>query len=114
VVFLSGDEAACREFAALVTSGTTAAVKRGLGRDSAVSLPAAEARRRIRDGARLALERHRASPVVPVTRRPPYVLERRFFTTASVEEYLGRPGIETVDEFTIRARGDDLGAIIYV
>lgn len=62
-IFLSGDEAACRELAALV-------------------------------------------------RRPLCVLERRFFTTASVEPYLGRPGIEIVDEFTIRVRSDDLGAII--
>lgn len=113
-IFLSGDDAACREFSALVPAAVTAAVKRGLGRDSAVSLPAAEARRRIREGARTALARHRERPIAPLTRRPPYVLERRFFTTASVEPYFGRPGVEIVDQLTIRVRGDDLGAIIYV
>jgi D-amino peptidase len=112
-IFLAGDDAACREFAALVPGAHTAAVKRGLGRNSAVSVSAVEARRRIREGARLALERHRATPVAPVTRRPPYVLERRFFTTASVEPYVGRPGFEIVDQLTIRVRGDDLGAIIH-
>jgi D-amino peptidase len=112
-IFLSGDEAACREFTTLVPGTVTAAVKRGLGRNSAVSVSAVEARRRIREGARLALERHRTQPIAPLTRTPPYVLERRFFTTASVEPYLGRPGIEIVDELTIRARGNDLGAIIY-
>ncbi len=56
---MAGDEAACREFAALVAGGMTAVVKRGLGRDSAVSLAPREARRRIRGGAREALERHR-------------------------------------------------------
>jgi len=112
-IFLSGDEAACREFAALVPGAPTAAVKRGLGRNSAVSISAVEARRRIRAGAHLALQRHRERPIAPLKRTPPYVLERRFFTTASVEFYLGRPGIEIVDELTIRVRGDDLGAIIY-
>jgi D-amino peptidase len=112
-IFLSGDEAACREFTALVPGAVTAAVKRGLGRNSAVSVSTAEARRRIREGARAALEGHRRQPVAPLTRRPPYVLERRFFTTASVEPYTGRPGVEIVDDLTIRVRGDDLGAIIF-
>jgi D-amino peptidase len=112
-IFLSGDDAACREFAALVPGAVTAAVKRGLGRNSAVSLSAAEARRRIRDGARLALERHRGRPIAPLVRKPPYVIERKFFTTASVEPYIGRLGVEIVDDLTVRVRGDDLGAIIY-
>jgi D-amino peptidase len=112
-IFLSGDEAACREFAALVPGGVTAAVKRGIGRNSAVCVSTVEARRRIREGARLALERHRGKPIAPLTRTPPYVLERRFFTTASVEPYVGRPGVEIVDELTVRVRSKDLGEIIY-
>ena len=112
-IFLSGDEAACREFTVLVPEAPTAAVKRGLGRNSAVSVSAAEAQRRIREGARLALQRHRQRPFAPLTRKAPYVLERRFFSTASVEPYLGRPGVQIVDALTVRIRADDLGAIIY-
>jgi D-amino peptidase len=112
-IFLSGDEAACREFVALVPGAVTAAVKRGLGRNSAVCVSAPEARRRIREGARAALEGHRSRPIAQLTRKPPYVLERKFFATSFVEPYVGRPGVEIVDDLTVRVRGNDLGAIIY-
>ncbi len=61
-IFLAGDEAACREFEALVPGGVTAAVKRGLGRSTAVSVSAQRARKLIRD-----LQRSRNMAVMFIT-----------------------------------------------
>ncbi len=57
VVMLSGDQAACEEFRGLQPRGETVAVKRLAGTASAWSLSAAEARKRIREAARRAVER---------------------------------------------------------
>jgi D-amino peptidase len=115
VVFLSGDAAACREIEALVPGVTTAAVKEGIGRSSAVSLSAVRSRELIRERARQALASHAARPVAPLTWPGPYVLEKRFFTMDRVEEYqrLARrdPAIEIVDALTVRIRGTDLRAM---
>jgi len=57
VVLLSGDQAACDEFLALQPKGETVAVKKMAGTASAWSLSAAEARKRIREAARRAVQR---------------------------------------------------------
>jgi len=57
VLMLSGDQAACEEFLALQPKGETVAVKRMAGSASAWSLSAAEAKRRIREAARRAVQR---------------------------------------------------------
>lgn len=57
VIMLSGDEAACEEFRGLQPKGEAVAVKRLAGSASAWSLSAAEARKRIREAARRAVER---------------------------------------------------------
>ena len=59
MIFLSGDEAACAEAAELIPGITTAAVKQGLARQCAISQPVGEARRRIREGVKQAVARHR-------------------------------------------------------
>ncbi len=112
-IFLAGDEAACREFEALVPGGLTAAVKRGLGRSSAVSLSAERARRLISDGARAALERHRTRPFPPVSRTPPFVLEKRFFTSQGAEGSLERSDATVVDPLTVRITGQDIRRVIF-
>jgi D-amino peptidase len=81
VIFLSGDEAACREAEALLPGIPPAAVKKGLGRTSAVSLGAQRARRMIREGTARALEGHRTAPLQPLRWPGPYVLEKRYFST---------------------------------
>ena len=78
LVFLSGDVAACREVEELVSGITTAAVKEGLSRQSAISLSSAASHRLIRERAATALKRHTESPLEPVVWEPPYLLEKRF------------------------------------
>jgi D-amino peptidase len=113
LIFLSGDEAACREAEALVPGIHTAAVKQGLGRGAAISLSALEARRRIREGIRAAVEQHRAQPIAPLRWPGPYVLEKRFFATHLADVAADQPGVERVDSQTVCLRGDDILTLIY-
>jgi len=113
LIFLSGDEAACREAAGLIPGITTAAVKRGLSRNSAISLSAQEARRRIREGIKQAIAGHGADPVAPLKWPGPYVLEKRFFHTDVADRAAEAPDAERVDSQTVRFRSDNILDIIY-
>ena len=111
-IFLSGDEEACREAEAVVPGITTASVKKGLSLHSAISVSAVEARRRIREGTARALVRHRTDPVAPLAWPGPYVLEKRFITALDADAATG-PGVERVDERTVRLTSDRIVDIIY-
>ena len=113
MIFLSGDEAACREAEALIPGLTTAAVKTGLSRTCAISCAPAEARRRIRDGMRQAIQRHRRAPLPPLTWPGPYVLEKRFFHSGSVDGYRGNPMATVLSPQVVQLRSDSMLEIIY-
>jgi len=113
LVFLSGDDAACREAQTLVSGIATVSVKRGLSRGSAISLSAQEARRRIREGIKGAIERHRENPIAPLCWDGPFVLEMRYFHTDQADRRASRPGAERVDAQTVRFHSDDILDIIY-
>jgi D-amino peptidase len=117
VIFLSGDEAACREIRELIPGVTAVAVKKGLGRNSAVCLSAAKARSLIREGARTALESHRSTPLTALQWPGPYVLEKRYFSTDLTEQYRHAasfdPRIQILDPLTVRIRRDSLREIIW-
>ena len=113
LLFLSGDEAACKEAEELMAGITTAAVKKGLGRGSAVSLSAQESRRRIREGVKLAIERQAENPIPPLEWPGPYVLEKRFFFTHDADACASQPGAARVDSQTVRFRSSDILQIIY-
>ena len=113
LIFLSGDEAACREMEELVPGIVTAAVKKGLGRQAAVSLSAPEAHRLIREGVKKAVQNHVKHPVAPVAWDGPYVLEKRYFHT-HVADSAAEPGTpERVDSQTVRFHSDDIRRIVY-
>jgi D-amino peptidase len=113
VIFLSGDQAACQEAEALVPGLVTVAVKRGLGRESAISLSAVEARRRIREGVWSAVAQQRASPLPPLRWPGPYELEMRFFTTSQADARSAAPGAERLDALTVRFRSDNILDLVY-
>jgi D-amino peptidase len=113
VIFLSGDDAACVEAVATVPGIHTVSVKQGVGRNSAVSVSAVEARRRIREGAAEAVRRHRETPVSPLSWDGPYVLEKRFFHTDTADAVAQVQGAERVDGQTVRFRCDSLRDILY-
>jgi D-amino peptidase len=113
LIYLSGEEDACREAEDLVAGITTTAVKQGLGRSSAISLSAQEARRRIRQDIKRALDRQRAEPIPPLVWQGPYVLEKRFFHTDTADAAAAQPGVERVDSQTVRLRSEQIREIIY-
>lgn len=113
LVFLSGDDAACFEAEALIPGIGTVSVKSGLSRSSAISVSAQEAHRRIREGIRQAIQRHRESPIGPLKWDGPYVLEIRFFLTDDADLRASRLGAERVDDRTVRFHSDDILEIIY-
>ncbi len=113
LIFLSGSEAACREAEELLPGITTVAVKRGVSRGSAIALSAPEARQRIREGIRRAVERQRENPLPPLSWEGPYVLEIRYHFTEVADARVAQPGVERVDGRTVRLRGDHILDLIY-
>lgn len=113
MIFLSGDHAACAEVEDLIPGITTAAVKQGLSRNSAISLSKEASRELIRERIELAVGRHREEPIAPLVWEPPYVLEKRFFHTDTADRAAEQPGVERVDSQTVRLRSDTLLNLIY-
>ena len=112
LIYLTGEEDACAEAEALVPGITTVAVKKGLSRESAVSVSKEKARALIRAGAVRAVERHRAEPVAPLVWEGPFVLEKRYFHTHDVDRYDGAAAAERIDGQTVRITGDDIRKVI--
>ena len=114
LIFLSGDEEACREAEALAPGIVTAAVKQSLSRNSAISLAAPAARDKIRQGVQRALRAQAQAPLEPFSRPGPYVLEKRFFHTDAADgAAAAAPDAERVDARTVRFRSEDIRDIIY-
>ena len=88
-------------------------MKKGVGRNSAISVSAVEARRRIREGAAEAIRRHREKPIAPLVWDGPFVLEKRFFHTDAADTDARLKDAERVDSQTVRFRSDSLREIIY-
>jgi D-amino peptidase len=113
LIFLSGEEDACREVEDLIPGITTVSVQQGVGRGAAISLAAPEAHRRICEGIQRAVRRQREDPLAPTQWEGPYVLEKRFFHTDVADRASVQPGVERVDSQTVRISGEDITEIIY-
>ncbi len=113
LIWLTGDEAACREVKELIPGIVTTAVKKGLSRTSAISLSPLRSRQLIRQGAIEAVENHKRDPIKPLTWPGPYVLEKRFFHSEDKDRYDGNPMAEFVDSQTVRLKSDSIEDIIY-
>lgn len=113
LIFLSGDQAACREAETLLPGITTAAVKRSLSRTCAVSLAPRAARSLIRERVSEALGRQRTQPIEPLTWPGPYVLEKKFFYTELADGYDGHPLATRLDSRTVQLRSDNILDVIY-
>jgi len=112
LIFLSGDEAACREAEALIPGITTAAVKRGITRTAAIALSKERARALIRERLKAAVEKQHQSPVQPLVWPGPYRLEIRYCHTDTADQR-ERAGWERVDAKTVAKESSDVLDIIY-
>lgn len=113
LIFLSGEEEACKEAEELIPNIVTANVKKGLGRNSAISLSAQASRKKIYAQMKKAVENHRQNPIPPLTWEGPYVLEKRFHFTDSADTASNAPDAERIDDQTLRFHNDDIKKIIY-
>ena len=60
-----------------------------------------------------AIIRHREKPIQPLTWEPPFVLEKRYYHTDTADAAAAAPGVERIDDVTVRLRGDTIQGIIY-
>lgn len=103
VVFVSGDEAACREAKALLGEQIhTAPVKKGIGRFAAVHLAPADAHALLEQTASAALT---SGKEFTVFRPSPVTLRVQLHTPDAVQAYVGKPGVQIEDSRTVVAQG---------
>jgi D-amino peptidase len=113
LIFLSGEADACDEAEALIPEITTANVKQGLSRGSAISISAQKSRALIRKKIAEALEKHKTNPIPPLVWESPYILEKRFFHTHEADAAETLPGYERIDGQTVQFKGDNIREVIY-
>lgn len=113
LIFLSGDDAACQEAKELILGIETVSVKQGLGRHSAISLSAQAAAEKIRIGIASALKKHLAQPVKPFVLNGPFILEKRFFHTETVDAVCSDPRYKRIDAQTVQIASNNISDIIY-
>lgn len=84
VIMLSGDDEACSQAKAILGGDVvTVAVKQGIGRYAAKLLPAEEARKRLKEGAKEALLKRDKIPVFKLN--PPFNFELELLNSAQAE-----------------------------
>lgn len=106
VLFVTGDEATCKEGSELLGPGlTTVAVKQGLARFSARQIAPLRARALIEDGAKRALAD--VSAVKPYDPGRPCEIRVELNTTAATDEYRRKPAVEIVGSRELVTRADD-------
>jgi D-amino peptidase len=106
VILLTGDSETCAQAKALLGSGlTTVAVKEAVGRVAARMLPADEARKRLKDGAREALAA-KEKPA-PLKLSPPYAFEVEFHNSGQAELPLLLPGVKRTSPRSVSFSSSD-------
>lgn len=115
MIFLSGDDAACKEAEELIPGITTVFVKNSLSRSSAISVSHEKAREIIKTGVKKAVENHKNNPLSPLVWDGPFVLEKRYFHTHNADGFISaHPDAERIDSQTVRIRKDSIQDIIYL
>jgi D-amino peptidase len=106
VVFVSGDKAVCGQATALLGSSVvTVAVKEGIGKRAAKTLPLKKAHELIRQNVKAALEK-RASMKVYAPRSP-YTFELSFFRSSQADQASVIPGVKRLNAKTVTISSPD-------
>jgi D-amino peptidase len=113
LIFLSGDEAACREAQELIADIECSAVKKGLNKSSAVSFAKKEAREIIQRGISRAVKKHVNNPIKPLKWKGPYVLEKRFVSAEFADIFHDSKLNKRINEKTLHIEGKNIIEIIY-
>ncbi len=113
MIFLSGDQAACKEAENLIDGIITAPVKEGLNRGSAISLSQKDAHNLIKSSLKQAIRKHKQTPVPPLKWQGPYILEKRFLFTETADSFASNPLYKRIDAKTVQLESDNILDIIY-
>lgn len=113
LIFLSGDDCACLEAEELLPDLTTAAVKTGLSRTSAISLSVPKAHSVIREGIRTAIQRQKKKPLKPLVWKGPFVLEKKYFHTGIAYDYHANTRARIIDAHRVEFKSENIADIIY-
>lgn len=106
VVLVTGDQAVTAEASQLIGNVETVTVKEAVGRYAAKCLPPAEARKRIREAAKKAL--NRISEIKPLRLSNPITFEVDFVHPGMTEMALLVPGVEKKGSRTVAFTFNDL------
>lgn len=112
-IFLAGEKDACTEAEALIPGITTAAVKEGLARGTAISLAKEAAHQLIRQSVTAAVKKHRQQPIAPLAWQGPFVKEIRYFGTDQADASFNPRIMTRVDSQTVRIEGQNLLDVLY-
>ncbi len=110
VIFISGDRAATEQAKEFIPGVEVAAVKQGIGRTAALTLPPEVARQLIADGVKRAMARR--SEIKPVSLRSPITLEIELSNTRQADSCMMVPGMKRVSGRTVSYTAADM-AVIY-
>ena len=113
MIFLSGDEAACREAQELIPGVTVAVVKQGISRLAAISLSAPKSQELIRVGAIRAIQKQDSDPIAPLVWQGPFTLEKRFLFTDCADFFETHPMYERLDAKTVQIKSKNILDIVY-
>lgn len=109
VVFMTGDDAGCREAEALLPGLATVSVKQGIGAYAAICPHPAVCREKIRTAAEQTMLRCRREGFPqPLTMAGPVTLRMRFTTASSVDRVLRMPRVQRVSGTIIQYQAADL------
>ena len=112
MIFLSGDDAACREAEDFIPGITTVAVKQGIGRQGAISLSRKRACEAIRDGMKRAVDKQKREPIRPLVWSGPYRVEIRWRTT-DLADTRERLGAMRVDAKTTAVESENIVDVLF-
>lgn len=111
VVFVAGDMAICKQVKELFGKVETVAVKKGMG-NAALCLHPEVAHELIRAGVEKSLKELKSYK--PYKMQAPYTLDLRLFQEKLALDAEQMPGVERVDAWSVRYKGDDLMEVIKV
>jgi D-amino peptidase len=106
VVMLSGDRAACEQAKEVLGEKTVVAqVKEAIGRTAAKHLSFENARKLIRQQAKLAIEKRKELKAYKLS--PPYRFELSYFRSSQTDNAMSVPGVKRTGARTIQFEADD-------
>lgn len=110
VVFVSGDQALSEQAREFIPGVEAAAVKRGIGRTAAFTLPPEAARKLIADGVRRAMGRR--AEIKPVSLSSPITLEVELASSRQADSCMMVPGMKRVSGRVVSYTAPDM-AVAY-